>query len=271
MLRPPTLCRSPRNDVIARDAPDGASRGNLYMKFSIITLFPEVFEPILNSSILKRAQKKSLVEFELVNLRDFGEGKHQVVDDRPYGGGAGMVLRADILAKAVKKVTGYSEQGTATAKKLSPVTCNLKTILTSASGIPYKQKKAQELSKLDHVVIICGHYEGVDQRFIDQYVDEEISIGDYVLTGGEIPAMVIVDSITRLLPGVLKKPEATINESFSEGLLEYPQYTRPEEFEGEKVPEILLSGNHQEIANWRQSESVKRTKKIRPDLLTQTD
>ncbi|MDO8576938.1 MAG: tRNA (guanosine(37)-N1)-methyltransferase TrmD [Candidatus Daviesbacteria bacterium] len=223
------------------------------MKFSIITLFPEVFEPILNSSILKRAQKKGLVEFELTNLRNFGEGKHQIVDDRPYGGGAGMVLRADILAKAIYKVRSH------------------KIILMSASGKPYKQTKAREFSKLKHLIIICGHYEGVDQRFIDKYVDEEISIGDYVLTGGEIPAMAIIDSITRLIPGVLKKPEATIDESFSEGLLEYPQYTRPEEFEGEKVPEILLSGNHQEIANWRQSESVKRTKKIRPDLLIQTD
>lgn len=240
------------------------------MKFSIISLFPEVFEPILNSSILKRGQKKGLVEFELVNLRDFGEGKHKVVDDRPYGGGVGMVFRADILTKAVKEVTGDS--GQITDQKLKPVTCNLKTILTSASGIPYKQKKAQELSKLDHIIIICGHYEGVDQRFIDKYVDEEISIGDYVLTGGEIPAMVIVDSITRLIPGVLEKPEATINESFSEGLLEYPQYTRPEEFEGEKVPEVLLCGNHAKIANWRSQKSLEKTKKIRPDLLkiTQT-
>ncbi len=223
------------------------------MKFSIITLFPEVFEPILNSSILKRAQKKGLVEFELTNLRNFGEGKHQIVDDRPYGGGAGMVLRADILAKAVHKVRSH------------------KIILMSASGKPYKQAKAREFSKLKHLIIVCGHYEGVDQRFIDKYVDEEISIGDYVLTGGEIPAMAIIDSITRLIPGVLKKPEATIDESFSEGLLEYPQYTRPEEFEGKKVPEILLSGNHAEIKKWRAQKSLEKTKKIRPDLLIQTD
>ena len=219
------------------------------MKLSIITLFPEVFHPILNSSILKRAQEKGLVNFKLINLRDFGEGKHQQVDDRPYGGGAGMVLRADILAKALHKVRSH------------------KIILMSASGKPYKQTKAREFSKLKHLIIVCGHYEGIDQRFIDKYVDEEISIGDYVLTGGEVPAMVIIDSITRLIPGVLQKPEAIINESFSEGLLEYPQYTRPEEFEGEKVPEVLLSGNHAEIKKWRSQKSLEKTKKIRPDLL----
>lgn len=223
------------------------------MKFSIITLFPEVFEPILNSSILKRAQKKGLLEFELVNLRDFGEGKHKVVDDRPYGGGPGMILKADILSKTLSSVKKYD-----------------KVILTSASGKPYKQKLVQRFSKLNHMVIVCGHYEGVDQRFIDKYVDEEISIGDYVLTGGEVPAMVIVDSVTRLIPGVLEKPEATDDESFSEGLLEYPHYTRPQDFEGKKVPEVLLSGNHQEIAKWRSQKSLEKTKKIRPDL-TQKD
>ena len=227
------------------------------MKFSIITLFPEVFEPILNSSILKRAQKKGLVEFELINLRDFGEGRHQVVDDRPYGGGVGMVLKADILARALKSITS----------KLQTTNYKLQTILTSASGNPYKQKKAMEFSNLDHLIIVCGHYEGVDQRFIDKYVDGEISIGDYVLTGGEIPAMAVVDSITRLIPKVLEKPEAVINESFSTNLLEHPQYTRPEDFEGEKVPEILLSGNHGEIDKWRLKKSLEKTRKVRPDLL----
>jgi tRNA (guanine37-N1)-methyltransferase len=221
------------------------------MKFSIITLFPEVFEEVLNSSILKRAQAKGLVEFELINLRPFGEGPHQTVDDRPYGGGVGMVLKADVLAKALQEAR--SGKG--------------KVILASASGSPYTQKKARNLSKLDHVIIVCGHYEGIDQRFIDKYVDEEISIGDYVLTGGEIPAMIIADSITRLLPGVLKKEEATLQESFENGLLEYPHYTRPEEFEGEKVPEILLSGHHGEVAKWRQTQSLTKTQKVRPDLL----
>ena len=208
------------------------------MKISIITLFPEQFANVLNTSILGRAQKKGLVEFNLVNLRDFGEGPHKTVDDRPYGGGAGMILKPDILTRALKSVVNPSK---------------FKIILMSASGTPYKQSKAQELSKLNHLIIVCGHYEGVDQRFIETYVDEEISIGDYILTGGEIPAMVIADSIIRLLPGVLEKQEATIDESFTENLLEYPHYTRPEQFEGKKVPEILLSGNHQEIKKWNLS------------------
>ncbi|MBI2019153.1 tRNA (guanosine(37)-N1)-methyltransferase TrmD [Candidatus Daviesbacteria bacterium] len=227
------------------------------MKFSIITLFPEVFDPILNSSILKRAQKKGLVEFELINLRDFGEGRHQVVDDRPYGGGAGMILKPDVLSLALKKSKVKSQKS--------------KVILTSASGKSYKQKKARDFSKLDHLIIICGHYEGVDQRFIDKYVDEEISIGDYVLTGGEIPAMTIVDSVTRLISGVLEKPEAIEEESFSYGLLEYPHYTRPEQFEGEKVPDVLLSGNHGEIKKWRGQKALEKTKRIRPDLIIQKD
>lgn len=226
------------------------------MKISIITLFPEVFEPILNSSILKRAQKKGKVTFELTNLRHFGEGKHKVVDARPYGGGAGMVLKADTLAKAVQRLRSHIPSGN-----------SFKIVLTSASGKPYKQAKARELSKLDHLIIICGHYEGVDQRLIDRYVDEEISIGDYILTGGEIPTMVIIDSVVRLLPGVLEKPEATENESFSINLLEGPQFTRPEEFEGKKVPSVLLSGNHAQIEKWRQKKSLQKTKSIRPDLL----
>lgn len=225
------------------------------MKISIITLFPEVFDPILNSSILKRAQNKNKISFEIINLRDFGEGRHKIVDDRPYGGGAGMIFRVDILTKALKFITKHS------------AAVQHYAILTSASGKPYKQSKAKEFSKINHLIIVCGHYEGVDQRFIDKYIDEEISIGDYVLTGGEIPAMTIIDSITRLIPGVLKKPEAVENESFTENLLEGPQYTRPEVFEGEKVPEVLLSGNHAKIAKWRSEKSLQKTKKIRPDLL----
>ncbi|MBI2314642.1 tRNA (guanosine(37)-N1)-methyltransferase TrmD [Candidatus Daviesbacteria bacterium] len=243
------------------------------MRISIITLFPEVFEPILNSSILKRAQNKGLVEFELINLRPFGEGKHQVVDDRPYGGGAGMVLKANVLAKALKSVYRFPATGYRKSRRQKTIDRS-QIVLTSASGAQYKQSKAREFSNSGHLIIVCGHYEGIDQRFIDKYVDEEISIGDYVLTGGEIPAMVIVDSITRLIPGVLEKPEAVEEESFSitynlqpTTLLEYPHYTRPEEFEGEKVPEILLSGNHAQIKKWQTQKSLEKTKKIRPDLL----
>lgn len=230
------------------------------MKISIITLFPEIFPPILNFSILKRAQKKGLVEFEVINLRDFGQGAHKIVDDRPYGGGVGMILKADVLAKAVSSIVNH--------KSL--------IVLMSASGVHFTQKKARQLSNIDHLVIVCGHYEGVDQRFIDKYVSEEISIGDYILTGGEIPAMAIIDSIVRLIPGVLKKKEATELESFSTfhhpsstiQLLEHPHYTRPEIFNGKKVPQVLLSGDHQKIERWRKEESLKKTNKVRPDLLT---
>lgn len=226
------------------------------MKISIITLFPDSLEPVINSSILKRAQRKGLVTFELIDLRSFGEGKHQTVDDRPYGGGAGMVLKPDVLARAVKTARLYGSSSQT-------------VILTSASGTPYKQSKARELSRLDHIIIVCGHYEGVDQRFIDKYVDEEISIGDYVLTGGEIPALILADSITRLIPGVLEKEDATLDESFEKGLLEHPQYTRPEEFEGMKIPEVLASGDHKKVTSWHQEQAEIKTKKIRPDLMDQ--
>lgn len=221
------------------------------MKITFITLFPEIFSSVLDSSILGRAQQKKLVEYETVNIRDFGVGSHKTVDDTPYGGGVGMVIRADVLAEAVKSVRGG----------------NSRIILMSAAGVPYTQAKARQYLEIEHLIIICGHYEGVDQRFIDHYVDEEISIGDYVLTGGEVPAMVIADSITRLIPGVLVKEEATINESFENNLLEHPHYTRPVEFEGETVPEVLTSGNHKKIELWRQNESVRKTKEIRPDLI----
>lgn len=192
-----------------------------------------------------------MVEFEVVNLREFGLGVHKNVDDRPYGGGAGMVLKADVLSSALSKIK----------------TRNTRIVLTSASGTPYKQSTARILSGDTDLVIICGHYEGIDQRFIDKFVDMEISIGDYVLTGGELPALVIADSITRLLPGVLEKEEATREESFEENLLEYPHYTRPEEFEGIRVPEVLVSGNHQQIKLWRKGKALEKTKKVRPDLI----
>lgn len=221
------------------------------MKISFITLFPQMFEQVLGSSILKRAQDKNLVEYQLIDLRDFGEGAHKTVDDKPFGGGVGMVLKPDVLKKALDSIKND----------------NSLVILTQAGGEKFTQKKARQLSSQNHLIIICGHYEGVDQRFIDKYVDLEISIGDYVLTGGEIPAMVIADSITRLVKGVLEKEEATLNESFENNLLEYPQYTRPAIFEGEEVPEVLMSGNHQEIEKWRQNKSLEITKMKRADLL----
>lgn len=228
------------------------------MKITIITLFPEMFPPILSASILGRAVKKGLMEYQLINLRDFGEGVHQIVDGRPFGGGPGMVLKADVLASAWKSIT---------KEKNSKV----KTVLMSASGNTFNQSKAQQLTEVDHLIIVCGHYEGVDQRFIETYIDEEISIGDYILTGGELPAMVILDAVVRLIPQVLKKEEATQEESFSlvtEGLLEYPQYTRPTVFEKKKVPAILLSGNHQEIKKWRKQQSLEKTQQVRPDLIS---
>lgn len=222
------------------------------MKFSIITLFPEMFHGVLNLSILGRGQKRGALKFQFLNLRDYGIGKHQVVDDRPFGGGVGMVLRADVLTKAVK---------TLLKGKSKP-----KILLMSASGKPFIQKDAKRLSKERQLVIICGHYEGVDQRFIDKYVTEEISIGDFVLTGGEIAAMAVMDSISRLIPKVLTKKEALIQESFENNLLEYPQFTRPQVFEKIKVPDILVSGNHQAVDKWRHQKQVENTAKIRPDL-----
>lgn len=219
------------------------------MKFHIITLFPEMFKGVFEHSIIKRGQEKGAVEINFVQLRDFAVDKHGTVDDKPYGGGTGMLLRPEPIFSAVESV-----------KKE-----NSKVILLSPRGQKLTQEKVRELSKLSEVILICGRYEGVDER-VHELVDEEISIGDYVLTGGEIPAMVIVDSITRLLEGVLIKDDATINESFSEGLLEYPQYTRPEEFKGMKVPEILLSGNHKEIEKWKKEQAEKITKEKRPDL-----
>lgn len=222
------------------------------IRFDIITLFPMMFSAIKDESIIKRAQEKKKVRIDVHDLRDFSKGSYKQVDDRPFGGGPGMVLMPEPLFKAVKKVKGRRKA---------------KVILTCAGGKPLTQKMARKLSKEKNLIIICGHYEGVDERVREELVDESISIGDYVLTGGELPAMVIVDSVTRLLSGVLGKDESADDESFENGLLEYPQYTRPSDFKGKKVPEILLSGNHAKIEEWRHKESVKRTKKIRPDLL----
>lgn len=219
------------------------------MQFDVLTLFPEMFEPI-KQSILGKAIEKEKIKLKLVNIRDFSKDKHKKVDDTPYGGGAGMVMKPDVVYDAYKSI--YEE--------------NAKVIYLSPQGKTLNQKKVEDLSKEKHLILLCGHYEGIDQRVIDKIVDEEISIGDYVLTGGEIPAMVLIDTVSRYIDGVLSQ-ESIKEESFSEGLLEYPQYTRPEVFEGEKVPEILLSGHHENIEKWRKEQALKITKQKRPDLL----
>ena len=210
------------------------------MKIDILTLFPKMFEGPFRESILRRAQDKLLVEIKIHDLRKWGLDDRRTVDDRPYGGGPGMILRVDIVDNALKNLR---------TKGLK----NSKVILLDAGGTRFTQQKAQELSKESHIILIAGHYEGVDHRVHEHLVDEVISIGDYVLTGGELPAMVIVDSVVRLIPGVVGKEESIIEESHSKpGYLEYPQYTRPEEYKGWSVPEVLLSGNHKEIKKWRQ-------------------
>ena len=219
------------------------------MRFDILTLFPEMFS-YLNESIIGRAKKNKQININLVNIRDFSENKHNKVDDTPYGGGAGMVMMPDVVYRAYKSLE--NKDG--------------KVIYMSPQGRTLNQKKVVELSKEKHLIILCGHYEGIDQRVLDKIVDEEISIGDYVLTGGELPAMVLIDSVSRYVEGVLSK-DSIKEESFSQNLLEYPQYTRPEVFEGMKVPDVLLSGNHKKIEEWRKEQSLEITKNKRPDLL----
>ncbi len=223
------------------------------MKISILTLFPEMFSGPFDHSIIKNAKEKKLVNINFVNIRDFGIGRHKVVDDKPYGGGHGMVLRVDVLEKAIAK-----------AKDKALDSKNQKIILLSPHGKTFNQKKALQFSSLEHLILICGHYEGADER-VKEFIDEELSIGDFIVTGGEIPAMLIVDAVTRLIKGVLKEG-VTSNESFSK-LLEYPQYTKPNIYKNLKVPPILLGGNHAKIKKWRYNKSLKATVKLRPDLL----
>lgn len=230
------------------------------MKITFITLFPQMFEGPLRESILKNAQDKGLISFQFVNLRDFGLGNHKTVDDTDYGGGVGMVLKVDVVKMAIDHARDKKID-----RKMEAV------ILTTADGQPYTQRMAENLCSFEHLIIICGHYEGIDER-IRKYVDYEISIGDYVLTGGEIAAMIIADSVGRLIKGVLKDG-VTNSESFSHEtedgsrLLEYPHYTKPQIFEEEKVPEVLLSGDHKAIEKWRKEMSLEKTKRLRPDLL----
>ena len=219
------------------------------MKFDVLTLFPEMFEPI-KQSVIGRATEKKILEINLVNIRDFSKDKHNKVDDTPYGGGAGMLLKPDVVYDAYKSLE----------------TKNAKAIYLSPQGKKLTQSKVEELAKESHLILLCGHYEGIDQRVIDKINPEEISIGDYVLTGGEIPAMVLIDSVSRYVGGVLKKG-STQDESFSDGILEYPQYTKPEIFENMRVPEILLSGHHENINKWRRKEALKNTYNKRKELL----
>ncbi|SFL15207.1 tRNA (guanosine(37)-N1)-methyltransferase TrmD [Halanaerobium salsuginis] len=224
------------------------------MFFEILTLFPEMFVGPFSESILKRARQNDLININTVNIRDFTEDKHHTTDEPPYGGGAGMVLKAEPIFKAWQSLQAKRD-------------VQSKTILMSPQGKQLTQKKVKELSQEKALTLICGHYEGIDERIRETIVDEEISIGDYVLTGGELPAMVLVDSVSRLLTGVLGAAASSQQDSFYNGLLEHPHYTRPREFRGLKVPEILLSGNHQLIERWRRKESLKRTFLRRKDLL----
>lgn len=225
------------------------------MKFDIITLFPDYFTSPLNESLLKKAIENKIITIQTLNLRDFSHLPNNQVDDSPYGGGAGMVLRADVLAAAVKATK--SNGGT--------------VVLPDPSGLKLNQKLVRELANKKHLIFICGRYEGIDQRFRENYVDLEVSVGDYILNGGEVATLTIIEAISRLIPGVIGNTESLKSESFNEIngelLLEYPQYTRPENFENKSVPKVLLSGNHQEIAKWRQEEALKKTRKLRPDLL----
>ncbi|WML56800.1 tRNA (guanosine(37)-N1)-methyltransferase TrmD [Neobacillus sp. PS2-9] len=225
------------------------------MQIDILTLFPEMFTGVLGQSILQKATEKSAVNYNVVNFRDFADNKHSTVDDYPYGGGAGMVLKPQPIFDAVSALKEN-------AKSKSP-----RVILLCPQGERYSQRKAEELACEEHLIFICGHYEGYDERIRENIVTDEISIGDYVLTGGELGAMVVVDSVVRLLPEVLGNQESHMKDSFSTGLLEHPHYTRPADFRGLMVPEVLLSGNHKLIEEWRNKEALRRTLLRRPDLL----
>lgn len=226
------------------------------MIFDIMTLFPELVQTVLGESILGRAQKSGAIEINCHNIRDFSTDKHHRVDDTPYGGGKGMLMMAPPIYDCYNSIISSKSPESTT-----------RTVYMSPAGSVFNQKKAEELSKYDNLIILCGHYEGVDQRIIDEIIDEEISIGDFVLTGGELPACILVDAVARLVDGVLSDPECYEKESISSGMLEYPQYTRPYEFHGACVPDVLISGNHAKIDAWRNEQALIATKAKRPDLL----
>jgi tRNA (guanine37-N1)-methyltransferase len=228
------------------------------MKIDIVTLFPEICRAPLNESIMKRAQKNGIVDLYIHNLRDWTTDKHHVADDAPFGGGQGMVMKPEPIFAAVEELRNPTSNIQHQTSKV---------VLMSPAGRRFGQEMAAQLSGESHLIIICGHYEGVDHRVIEHLADLEISIGDYVLTNGAIAAVVLVDAVVRLMPGVLGHEQSAVDDSFNRGLLEAPQYTRPAEFRGWKVPEILLSGNHAEIERWRKEQAIKRTRENRPDLL----
>lgn len=242
------------------------------MKIDIVTLFPEICRAPLSESIMKRAQEKGIVELHVHNLRDWTTDKHHVVDDAPFGGGQGMVMKPEPIfaavedLRAVKQKTSNAQRPTLNVQRSRIENRESKVILMSPAGRRFDQEMARQLSQESHLIVVCGHYEGVDHRVIKHLVDMEISIGDYVLTNGAIAAVVLVDAVVRLLPGTLGHEQSAADDSFSAGLLEAPQYTRPADFRGWKVPDVLLSGNHTEIKNWRKEQAIKRTKQNRPDL-----
>ncbi|MCL2015206.1 MAG: tRNA (guanosine(37)-N1)-methyltransferase TrmD [Defluviitaleaceae bacterium] len=241
------------------------SQNTAKMTFHVLTLFPEMIQQACEHSILKRAMTAEIIRISCINIRDFAVNKHGQVDDEPYGGGAGMVMMSTPIYQAY---TSVIENLRCSQGSQSPQ--NSHFVYLSPQGKPFTQQKAADLSAKSNLILLCGHYEGVDQRVLDLLAPEEISIGDYVLTGGELPALVLIDAVARLVPGVVGKNESTANETFSNnlhGMLEYPQYTRPQEFQGLQVPPILLSGHHKNIENWRKQQSVAITAKKRPDLL----
>jgi tRNA (guanine37-N1)-methyltransferase len=229
------------------------------MKIDILTLFPEMFSGVLGTSIVGKAAQKGLVSFRVINFREFSESKHGQVDDMPYGGGGGMVLKPEPIFRAVESLTENTGDAESASKP--------RVVLLCPQGKRYDQKMAEELAREEHLIFICGHYEGYDERIREHLVTDEISIGDYVLTGGELPAMVIIDSVVRLQQGALGNAQSAVTDSYSTGLLEHPHYTRPAEFRGWKVPDVLLSGHHENIEKWRLKESLRRTLERRPDLL----
>ncbi len=227
------------------------------MRIDIMTLFPQCVDTVLSESIIGRAREAGIVEIHCHNIRDHSEDKHHRVDDTPYGGGMGMLMSAVPIYNCYKSIVDSLPQDDQ----------DRRVVYMSPAGAVFTHEKAVELSKLDELIILCGHYEGVDERILEEIVDEEISIGDYVLTGGELPACVVTDSVCRLLPGVLASPECYENESIASGMLEYPQYTRPYEFHGKKVPDVLISGHHANIEKWRREKAEEKTGRVRPDLL----